>query len=135
MLRAREELVRLDVEAARLQAWINDEDRLYSDRVESLKSTDPILAVHLQGVALRRKAVNDTHRQRLQKLDRLRGFATMKISTIEQSTGLSGVQAAHEQGKISDDEDADEGIIGDEDDDDFNDELTRVGDVVYGLQL
>ncbi|KAI0060325.1 hypothetical protein BV25DRAFT_1783310, partial [Artomyces pyxidatus] len=74
IIRAREEIVRLNVEVPRLQAWIDFEDRELKEKAEALASTEPHLAAHIHALRARRAGVNNSHRRRLQQIYRLPGY-------------------------------------------------------------
>lgn len=65
VLRAREELVRLNVEIHRLHAWVEHEDQQLSAVATKLSETQPMLSKEITWFAVQRRRVNDEHRIRL----------------------------------------------------------------------
>ncbi|KAI0059807.1 hypothetical protein BV25DRAFT_1808428 [Artomyces pyxidatus] len=111
--RAREEIVRLNVEVARLHAWVDFEDRVLREKAQEVSRSDPLLGAHILEFRARRVRLNNAHRVRLQQIYRLKGY--------------SGPVAS---GVTTDDEDGAE--IGDlDEDEDLNDEMVRLGDVFH----
>ena len=65
LLCAREEIVRLNIEIPRLQAWVDTEDSEIQRCATRLQSTAPLLATEISEVHKRQQRVNDVHRTRL----------------------------------------------------------------------
>ncbi|KAI0038847.1 hypothetical protein FA95DRAFT_1450891, partial [Auriscalpium vulgare] len=74
VLRAKEELVRLNVEAARLHAWVDSEDKDLADRALNIKATQPLLAAHIDRLRAFCAQVNDSHRRLLGRTYALQGY-------------------------------------------------------------
>ena len=72
--RAREEIVRLNVEICRLRTAIYNESRETDGVLHSLQTTDPALGKELQRRWLLRRQVNACLLQRLDQIERLSGF-------------------------------------------------------------
>jgi len=80
LVRAQEELVRLNVEVRWLQHWVEYDDKKILDVLTSLTydnagHSDILLAAELNVEYARRRRINDLHRQRLQKIYQLPGFS------------------------------------------------------------
>ncbi|TFK58850.1 hypothetical protein BDN72DRAFT_781504, partial [Pluteus cervinus] len=88
--RAREEIIRLNVEIRRLEAWVDFEDNHLKTTFTSLHITDPLLAIQVRHVYERRQRLNAKHRKRLSKIYTLRGYTgsfpnrTVMPTTIEE---------------------------------------------------
>lgn len=66
--RAKEELVRSQVEAWRLWSWVQDEDSALEAKVDALHASRPLMASYTAEFAARRKLSNDRIRFYLRKL-------------------------------------------------------------------
>ncbi|KAI0313492.1 hypothetical protein OF83DRAFT_1065430, partial [Amylostereum chailletii] len=105
LLRAKEELVRCNVEARRLQAWIDYEDAELIKRADTLFATDPFLAGHLHTHAVRRRILNDQHRTQLKKLYKLPGFTGWQPVNVRVVDNDVLVEAdAGDEGDLADEE-------------------------------
>ncbi|KAI0310482.1 hypothetical protein OF83DRAFT_1070468 [Amylostereum chailletii] len=120
-LRAKEELVRCNVEASRLQAWIDHEDRELITKASELQGIDPRMSVHFQRLASQRRILNDRHRSRLQKLYKMPEYTGPRPSVDNMDTT-----------DVADD--AEEKVDA-HDDEALNDELVRAGELLDGLTL
>ena len=65
LLRAHEEIVRLNIEIPRLQAWVDTEDSELQKCATRLWSAAPLLAAEISEVHKWQQWVNDVHRTRL----------------------------------------------------------------------
>ena len=74
LCRAREELIRLNVEICRLRTWVHDEEKRVKSAISHLSSTDPLLAAELECRWILRAAMNNTHIKRLNKIESQPGF-------------------------------------------------------------
>ncbi|KAG1850888.1 hypothetical protein F4604DRAFT_1686992 [Suillus subluteus] len=74
VLRAREEIIRLNVEICRLQAWVVTEDADMERVAADLESTNGPLAAELQMLARCRRRINTVHRDRLKRIYHLEGY-------------------------------------------------------------
>ncbi|KIJ56127.1 hypothetical protein M422DRAFT_139174, partial [Sphaerobolus stellatus SS14] len=70
--RAKEEIIRLNVEIKRVLTWINDENELFSSFLE--KTTDPLLYNALLERALERERVNNKLEAAVARISLLKGF-------------------------------------------------------------
>jgi len=120
VLRAREEIVRLNVEIRRLHRWIDDEDRQLFATVRALQETDKPLATAVSAYAQARHRVNNVHRRRLNTLYRLKGFTGARTQVIN-----TDVDASEAEGTPLD-------ILADEDDT-LNDEMQRLADCLENM--
>jgi hypothetical protein len=73
--RAKEEIVRLNVEVNRLRTSIHDEDRLYLSRIDLLGSVNPLLVAELKQVYRARRRVNLQHLARITQIESLPGYS------------------------------------------------------------
>ncbi|KAF7361097.1 hypothetical protein MSAN_01141000 [Mycena sanguinolenta] len=74
ILRAREEIKRLNIETKRLVTWIQDEDRFLQKTAEKYKESDPALAFQISAYWQRRGRSDHIHMQRLWALAKTPGF-------------------------------------------------------------
>lgn len=74
IMRAREEIVRVNIESRRLWTWVNDEDRALTHVASSLRATDPHIASEMDRLSAQRRRVNNIHRQKLALLRSLQGY-------------------------------------------------------------
>jgi hypothetical protein len=95
VLRAREEIIRLNIEIFRLQAWVDTEDTDMEQAAADLESTNSPLAAQLNMLARCQRRINTVHRGRL-----------MRIYCLEGYTGRTPITSSDE-GNSSDVEDAD----------------------------
>lgn len=73
--RAREEIQRLNVEVARLSAWVDHEDAHLKSTFESLVESDPTLSHEIRCMYEERRRVNDVHRGRIRAIYELPGYS------------------------------------------------------------
>lgn len=79
VMRAREEIIRLNVEVRRLRTWLFVEDDVYRKAIASaLERGEFPLATELNNQYRRRRAVNTSHHRILNKIENLRGFTGQK---------------------------------------------------------
>ncbi|KAF8143148.1 hypothetical protein K438DRAFT_1876673 [Mycena galopus ATCC 62051] len=127
--RAREEIVRLNIEIRRLVTWIQDEGRFLRDREASLCSSegktdeqaeaDLLLAVQMKLYRRQRSRFDDKHMEILRKLSKIKEF-TGSISPGQAVEALGGSKETEEMevdddrelepGQGNSDESEDEGI-------------------------
>ncbi|KAI0310821.1 hypothetical protein OF83DRAFT_1030987, partial [Amylostereum chailletii] len=74
IVRSQEEITRLNVEARRLQAWIDYEDGAVQAVSSSLSDSKPYLAAHIAASNENRRHLNAFHRKRLRQLYMLAGY-------------------------------------------------------------
>lgn len=72
--RAHEEVRRLNVEVARLSAWVDYEDAHLKSTFESLVESDPTLSHEISCMYKERRRANDVHRRRIQAIYDLSGY-------------------------------------------------------------
>jgi len=72
--RAKEEIHRCNVKVARVQAWVDKEDKVMSEAVAAHEHSDPTLATHLKVLKIQRCHVNDHLRTRLGQIYKLPGY-------------------------------------------------------------
>lgn len=75
IVRAREEIGRLNIEIARIQKWVDNEDAHLFTTATSLSTSDPALASEIRKLYDKRKRVNNVHCMRLQAIYALPGFS------------------------------------------------------------
>ncbi|KAG2082733.1 uncharacterized protein F5147DRAFT_541542, partial [Suillus discolor] len=75
VVRAHEEITHLNVEIARLHAWIDQEDAHLSSVATSLLASNPLLSQEVQHRYEERHRVNNVHRARLQVIYDLPGYS------------------------------------------------------------
>ncbi|KAG1791119.1 uncharacterized protein HD556DRAFT_1445641 [Suillus plorans] len=78
ILRAREEIQRLNIEVGRLAAWVDDEDAHLQSSFESLLESDPALSHEICCVYEERKRVNDVHCGRIDAIYELPGYSGLR---------------------------------------------------------
>jgi hypothetical protein len=71
---AKEEIHRCNVEAARLQAWVDTEDANMCRAVTVYEDTDPAFSAHLRVIQTQRRHLNDRLCMRLQQIYSLPGY-------------------------------------------------------------
>ncbi|KAG1753439.1 hypothetical protein EDB19DRAFT_1903100 [Suillus lakei] len=115
VLRAREEIIRLNVEIHRLQAWVVTEDANIERAAADLESTNGLLTAELQMLARCHHRINNVHRERLMHTYHLEGY-----------TGCAPITSLNE-GNSSEIEEAD-----DEESDDDRDVTLIVNTLLFG---
>lgn len=138
--RAREEMIRVNVEARRLQEWVDMEDEQLKQLGKGLIACQPLLAAEIRGVAVTQLRVNEMHRRRLRMIYALgaysgpgvgsRGSYTIIPSTALDSPGVFNTDSMYEDEELT----ALEVILPDEDDF-LDEELTRLEDVLRSNRL
>ncbi|KAF8135239.1 hypothetical protein K438DRAFT_1640375, partial [Mycena galopus ATCC 62051] len=74
ILRAQEEIKRLNIEIKRVITWINDEDLFLRKKEDEYQESDPALAVQISRYRLRRARSDTNHMHRFWTLAKLPGF-------------------------------------------------------------
>lgn len=75
VMRAREEIERLNVEIRRLRTWLFVEDDVYRNAITTaIEHGLAALATELRAQHQRRRAVNHSHHRILNKIEKLKGF-------------------------------------------------------------
>jgi len=121
--RAEEEIHRCNVEVARMQAWVDEEDMVMSRAVAEHEGSDPAFATHLKVLQIQRRHVNDHLRTRLEQIYKLPGYsgplhvstssappAPSTVPSTALKTGVDHVDGDHidNEDELRDDEDEDE---------------------------
>jgi hypothetical protein len=75
IVRAEEEIHRCNVEVARVQAWVDEEDMVMSRAIANYEGSDPAFAAHLKVLQIWRRHVNDHLRSRLEQIYKLPGYS------------------------------------------------------------
>lgn len=129
VLRAKEEIVRLNVETRRLHAWIDDEDQQLQSASQASLATDPFLSRELQRRCWERSRVNDVHRLRLRAIYSLAGYSGPGPHIQGQI-----VAAPSEDNATAVNEELNGGMtIGAEEDDTVSDEVLRLEDCLDNI--
>ncbi|KAG1791474.1 hypothetical protein EV424DRAFT_1475992 [Suillus variegatus] len=90
IVRAREEIHRLNIEIARLQKWVDTEDAHMLEVSTALAMTNPVLAREIQWRYEEHRHVNNLHRVRLEAVYNLAGYSG---APVEQGTcGARGIE-------------------------------------------
>lgn len=116
IIRAREELVRLNVEIARLRAWVDHEDRTMLEASLGIASSNPLVSAALRSLHAERSRVNDVHRVRLSAITQLEGYSGPSLCNMT----VGGVSAE----VLSDVVDRAPILV--EDDDSLRDDMVRL---------
>ncbi|KAI0043066.1 hypothetical protein FA95DRAFT_1631889 [Auriscalpium vulgare] len=120
--RAREELDRLNVEAARLHAWVDSEDEQLLLRARDIEASRPHLSSHILQLQASRAKVNDSHRRRLWQIYSLKGYSGPAPDKIYSVEGCAEVEEEDDGVEI-------------EDDDEVNEEVLQLGDLVHRMSV
>ena len=99
ILRAREEIKRLNIEIKRVVTWIDDEDQFLRKKEAEYRESDPLLAVQISRYRQRRSRSDDNHMQRFWALAKTPGF-TGSVSpgvSIERKEARRAAREAREQ--------------------------------------
>jgi hypothetical protein len=75
LLRAREEIQRLNIEVRRLATWISDENHVLEAAVKETALSTPLLSAAIHAFAMRQKHINGTISIALQRIYSLPGFS------------------------------------------------------------
>ena len=86
LLRAREEITRLNVEVRRLQAWVDSETTEIKQIATELSAQNPPLSAELQVLFHRQLRVNNQHQLWLQRIYNLEGYSGV-WPIVEHGTG------------------------------------------------
>jgi hypothetical protein len=122
VIRAHEEIHRLNVEVRRLDAWITNEDQVFKEATDA--ATDPYLAEEIRRRYAERRRVNKIHRIRISAIYSLEGYTGPGPFIHEEN-----IDGNHLESQLG---------SGDElvdDDDDVDDEILRLGDFLDTLAL
>jgi hypothetical protein len=138
----KEEITRLNVEVARLNTWIVDEEGEFEQHILRFHKTEPFLCEELQEHCNHRIRLNNIHRGKLGKLFQLAGFtdSTQISSRVHLSEGLTicipatvPLQACA-NGEVQNDDPLEEEEDESEDDQD-RDEMTRLEAYVESIPM
>lgn len=105
LIRAKEEITRLNVEICRLSTWITDEESTLTTALNLCKARDPLLASALADFTERRHRVNTNLRVSLGVIHGLPGFSGM-VEDGEHD-GLANLSRASSPHEGSSDEEVD----------------------------
>ena len=86
LLRAREEITRLNVEVRQLQAWVDSEATEIKQIATELSAQNPPLSAELQVLFHRQHRVNNQHQLWLQRIYDLEGYSGVRL-IVEHGTG------------------------------------------------
>jgi hypothetical protein len=117
VVRAHEEIHRLNIEIRRLDAWITHENQVMKSAADN--ATDPHIAAELHRCYAERRRVNNIHR--------------IHISSIYKLEGYSGPGPFVPEGNTLEDPLGSEELIDEEDD--VADEVLRLGDFLDSLTI
>ncbi|KAJ7745632.1 hypothetical protein B0H14DRAFT_3097129 [Mycena olivaceomarginata] len=113
ILRAREEIQRLNIEIKRVVTWIDNEDRFLRKKEEELKETDPLLAVQVTRYRQQRGRSDLYHMHRFWALAKVPGFTGsvvpgISIEAREVQRQARQAQHAMSEGRAMDVDEGDE---------------------------
>ncbi|KAG8917998.1 hypothetical protein FRC02_002732, partial [Tulasnella sp. 418] len=100
---AKEEIRCLNVEKARLEAWIESEDQLYEMTVQELSTTDSCLSYEIRERGSCQKVVNDQIRLHLHQVESLIGY-TGPQSQLERQNNGDGSDGGQSSNDLSDED-------------------------------
>ena len=86
LLRAREEITRLNVEVRRLQAWVDSETTEIKQIATELSAQNPPLSAELQVLFHHQLRINNQHQLQLQRIYDLKGYSGVR-PIVEHGTG------------------------------------------------
>jgi IS4 transposase len=118
VLRAHEEIHRLNIEVRRLDAWTIHEDEKFESAIDT--ETDPHLAAELRRHYAERRRVNRLHRIRISSIYSLEGYSGPGPFVPEENMGENQFCSGEE-------------LI--DEDDDVEDEVLRLGDFLDSLSI
>jgi hypothetical protein len=137
--RAEEEIHHCNVEVARVQAWVDEDDVVMSRAVADHKVSDPPFAAHLKVLQDQRRHVNNHLRKRLEQIYKLPGYsgpphirvaassAPPLPSAVQSTTLKTGVKD-----RVDDDHIDDEIELRDDEDED---EMLRMADTLVKIMV
>lgn len=141
ILRAREEIVRLNVEVRRLRTAISDGDTRLRSCISRLHNSDPDLSAEIEEIHRDRLRVDAVHQVRLDCIESLVGFSGKRGRGIHVNLDmdlyldLTPIAEAEEMTRIHDEAN---GTAEDDDiaaDDELNDTMIRLGEFLENLAL
>ena len=135
--RAEEEIHRCNVEVARVQAWVDEDDMVMSGAVADHEGSDPVFAAHLKVLQIQRRHVNDHLRTRLEQIYKLPGYsgpphvsassAPPLPSAVPSSTLTTGVEDRVDGDHIDNEDELHE--------DEDEDEMLRMADTLAKIMV
>jgi hypothetical protein len=137
IVRAREEIVRVNIEVRRLHTSIRDEHIMYEQNITRLQESSPLLAAEIQNQYATRRRINTTHILRIGAIEALPGFSGIcgpgircgaSVNEIETMVPTFVGGSPDERAYISDAERAGTGMADGEVDDEVDGDLGHVGD-------
>jgi len=140
--RAREEIVRLNIEIRRLITYIVDETIFLKTKEESLAGGNPRLAHQISLYRLERGRANAKHMQRFAKLAKLPGFTGQVKPRRSIRLPAANVKLCEERVNIADteeeelegyEEEEDDDVEEEDDDDDVEEEEEEAYNMAYEL--
>ena len=126
MKRAREEILRLNVEIPRLVTYIRDEEAFLLQQEELLSETDPPLSRQLRLRRLKLIRSNDLHIHRFNKLASLPGFS----GSINPGTSVNATALHHTNNDTHDRNAAQELFAGEEEEEEEEEQAAEVADAL-----
>lgn len=153
ILRAREEIIRVNIELRRLRTSICDEHIMFEHHIQRLHTLEPLLAAEVQRLYNTRRRVNVTHLRILNSIEALKDFSGIcgpgvRLGAMEIHDPLEGMELlvngdAAERAHPSDAECRgskdvgnrdDDGPGAEADDDDLNEQIIGLTDAIMGVQ-
>lgn len=134
--RAKEEIVRLNVEIRRLSTSIADEHAHWQAGIDSAAEKSPVLAAQLRAVYASRCRINAVHLVRLDTISRLPMFSGTvargtRLGTIRNDTEANAFEATvGEEADYGEDEDLDVEL-----NDDLASTMSKLGDFIEMISL
>jgi len=91
VVRACEEIHRLNIEIRHLHAWLDYKDKQLSDAMQQTARSDLLLVTEMTRFAATRRRINESHHRRLQSIYQLPGFTgsypACEAPCVEESEG------------------------------------------------
>ncbi|KAJ3732181.1 hypothetical protein DFJ43DRAFT_997981, partial [Lentinula guzmanii] len=131
LLRAQEEICKLNIEIKRLVTYMKEEEEYLSSVARNIQRTNAALAYQIRRYRDERRRFNSTHHKRLDSIRKLPGFAPINVHYFHPGVGLrrQTVQGHVEEGEMelqADDNDNDDDD--EEDDGEGDDQESEVDD-------
>jgi hypothetical protein len=136
MERAKEEISRLNIEVARLNTWMHDEEANYMRCMTDLEDTDPLLCSELKERLNHCQRLNGIHQRKLARLFSTEGYTgstkpgkqlgTTRVTLRIPALGARPMDQPADV--VEDEEDKD-----DDDDDEDNDEMSLLEDYISSI--
>jgi hypothetical protein len=125
VIRAQEEIIRLNVEIHRLHRWVSDEDKHLIAKLDNLQKADKPLAAALSAYTSMCHRVNDIHHRRLKTLYKLKGFTSTRVD-VEDTIVSEAEDILVSEVDLT-------GLMADEDDT-LNDEMHRLAECIENIR-